>query len=371
MQARNRNTNDQHLTMIRNQNLILSDSLHIPVNDIVGQQIAVFGIPGSGKTNFGALFCEQLSPFLVPMAIFDREGDLLSLVDVMPRGVLATADNCPSGHDILNQGLQVVYDLASWGSDSMAADLIVSIVGGLIEWANKHKNRVPCLIMLDEANYWLPERRGGVALDKETYKQLHDAFTNVSSTGRKRGLTPCYLCPRISDLSKSVLSPGVGVFMKATLDTDLSRYLEYVSSADLTASQLKRRIAAFGRGRAIVTLPGGRQRTVSFHSRVSEHISHTPGVEAALDRYSTMPVPPRTYKPFATQPEEATQPVPLVKKTSIRQKAKRHTFKQVVALKKKLKKLIKEDSTLSNAKLAESLSVTRQTIYSWRKELGV
>jgi hypothetical protein len=270
--------------------ITLSPKLQLDVNDIIGQQLAAFGMPGFGKTNAAVLTCEQIGAYYVPMAVFDKEGDWLSVAGVLPRGVIATKSNCPSGRDILNQGLQVIYDLSTWDSLASAAEMIVSVVNELMAWASARPSheRIPCLIVLDEAHTWLPEKRG-VSLPKEVYGKLFDTFQLVGSTGRKRGLTPFYMCPKISELNKGVLYPGLMYFFRATLHTDVARYLDYIHSNMYTPQGLREVIASLPKGKAIVKLPSGGNTSVKFNKRESEHVSHTPTVQAALNRYASMP----------------------------------------------------------------------------------
>ncbi len=270
--------------------ITLSPKLQLDVNDIIGQQIAAFGMPGFGKTNAAVLTCEQIGAYYVPMAVFDKEGDWLSMAGVLPRGMIATKNNCPSGRDILNQGLQVIYDLSTWDSLASAAEMIVSVTNELMAWASARPSheRIPCLIVLDEAHTWLPEKRG-VALPKEVYGKLFDTFQLVGSTGRKRGLTPFYMCPKISELNKGVLYPGLMYFFRATLHTDVARYLDYIHSNMYTPAGLREVIASLPKGKAIVKLPSGGNTSVKFNKRESEHTSHTPTVQAALNRYASLP----------------------------------------------------------------------------------
>jgi len=270
--------------------ITLSPKLQLNVNDIIGQQLAAFGMPGFGKTNAAVLTCEQIGQYCVPMAIFDKEGDWLSMAGVLPRGMIATRDNCPTGRDILNRGLQVIYDLSTWDSLTSAADMIVGVVNELMSWASARPSheRVPCLIVLDEAHTFLPEKRSAT-LPKQTYMDLFDAFQAVGSTGRKRGLTPFFVSPKISELNKGVLYPGLMYFFRATLHTDVARYTEYIHTNDLTPQGLKKLISNLPKGKAIVKLPSGGNTSVKFDKRQSEHTSHTPTVLAALNRYAAMP----------------------------------------------------------------------------------
>lgn len=283
----------------------LAPNLQIDVNELLGQQLAVFGMPGFGKTNAVALLCEQIAPYFVPFAIFDKEGDFASLIDLFPRGVLATPDNCPTGRDILTRGLQVVYDLQAWDNDHARADVIVAVTTQLMKFATSlpSQERKPCVIVVDEVQHWLPENRGS-HLAKDEFGALATVFQAVGSTGRKRGFTPFYAGPKISEIAKSVLYPGMYMFFRTTLHTDVKRYMEYVSSSNLTPKGLKHYIETMPRGKAMIKLPNGRQRTVTLHMRKSEHTSHTPTVQAALNAYGSLPFnPDETYGMFLPESE--------------------------------------------------------------------
>ena len=352
----------------------LAQNLQLDVDTVVGQQIAVFGLPGSGKTNFGALFCEQLGQFLTPMAIFDKESDWTSITSALPRGIVATRENCPTGYDILELGLQVVYDLASWEDQELAAQVILTTVEQMMQWseARPSHERVPALIVLDESARWLPQKRG-TFLSEETYKALHTCFASLSSTGRKRGLTPMYLNPKMSELNKDVLLPGMHVFFKATSHTDLDVCLEYIHSGDLTTAQLKNRIRALTPGKAIVRLPSGAQKLVTFHRRKSEHVSHTPGIQAAINRYERIPFNPEqkftstVKKPISLVKPEASE----TKKEPVKRAAKRaKREKKPVSARARCKILLKKNPDMSPAELAAVIGCSKVTTTQYRRELG-
>lgn len=273
----------------------LAPTLEIDVDTIVGEGIVGFGIKGSGKTNAAVLFAEQFGKFHIPMAVFDLEGDWLSMAKVLPRGFVATVENFPTGADILERGLQVVYDLSTWPNDELAASAMVAVVSQLMRYTSGQpaQERVPCLVFLDEAAYWLPQGKTD-AFGEVTQRALLDTFHQLAARGRKRGLIPCLFTQRISEINKKVISQaGVRVLMRATQDNDLDRYLSYIQRGDLSPQQVKSRIQSFKTGQAIITLPGGAQKNVRFNQRQSEHVSHTPKVQAALNKYANMPVPAR------------------------------------------------------------------------------
>jgi hypothetical protein len=276
--------------------MILADNLRIHPDILIGNGNGIFGsgVQGSGKTGIMVRILEQASRFHVPMVVFDREGDLLSASALMPRGVRGTRDNCPSAKDIVSSGLQVIYDLSTFGSMDERGSFIANMVNSLYRVVDglPISHRTPCLIGLDEAALFLPQRRGEV-FSVDTYKAMADAFHNVATTGRKRGLTPVLFAQKLSEVAKTVLSPGTYIMLKQVVHTDLKRYLDYIEREDVFQYMSERQICQFisslQPGRAIVKLANSEQKIVQFYERESEHTSHTPQVQAALNRYGNLP----------------------------------------------------------------------------------
>ena len=269
--------------------LRLAPTLQPDVDLLTSEGLIAFGVKGSGKSNLLALLVEQLGRFLLPQLILDTEREYQSLVPLLPRGVLATASRCPSGADILHHGLQVVLDLQSWESDETAADAVCRLIDELFTTTNTlaPAERVPCVIHLDEAGYWLPQD-AVTYLSKEMRKTLATAFHTLATRGRKQGLTLFLYTQSISEVAKSAIrQAGVKVLMRQTLDIDLTRYCQFIQGA---TPKTKKAIQAYPRGKAIVILPDGSQHRVQFFERESEHVSHTPQVQAALVKFAAMEV---------------------------------------------------------------------------------
>jgi DNA helicase HerA-like ATPase len=182
--------------------LVLADNLRIPPDVLIGNGNGIFGsgVQGSGKTGILVRILEQAAQFHVPMVIFDREGDIIPAVERFPRGIIGTFSNCPSAKDIIKGGLQVIYDLSSWPTMDERGLFIAYMVNSLYKIVDglPVSHRTPCLIGLDEAALFLPQRRGEV-FSVEVYKAMADAFHNVATTGRKRGLTPVLFTQKISE----------------------------------------------------------------------------------------------------------------------------------------------------------------------------
>ncbi len=263
----------------------LADNFQPDVDLLVGEGLIAFGVKGSGKSNLIARLAEQLGRFFLPQIILDTEREYSSLVNLLPHGIVASANRCPFGFDILHKGLQVVVDLRSWATDEAAALAVVQLVGELftVATAQAPQERVPCIVHLDEAGYWIPQD-AVTYLSKSTRLAMADAFHKLAARGRKMGLVPFLYTQSISEVGKSsIRQSGVKVLMRQTLDIDLNRYSEYIHNA---TPRTKKAIQAFPTGKAIVILPDGSQRAVQFYERVSTHPSHTPRTQAALAKFA-------------------------------------------------------------------------------------
>jgi hypothetical protein len=265
--------------------LHLANNFQPDIDTILSEGLACYGIKGSGKTNVAALLAEQVARYYIPLVIFDLENEYSSLLNVLPNGVLADAHRIPSGYDVLEKGLQVVINLRSWDSDAAAALAMVQLIGELrMAAANQApQDRVPCLLILDEAQYWLPQTK--VAhLDKEIVTLLRDEFSVLSTRGRKLGLTPAYFTQRISEINKGVVSQaGIQILMRQTLDRDINRYFEYLSSRNTAKTRAV--IRSFRRGESVVCFPDGTQLHTVFYPRSTQHVSNAPRAAAAVRKF--------------------------------------------------------------------------------------
>jgi len=265
--------------------LHLAETFQPDIDLIVSEGTVTFGVKGAGKSNFCALLFEQIARYPIPTLLFDTKGEYRSLIHA-GLAVLATANACPSGHDILSKSMRVVVDLRSWDSDEAAALAMCQLLRELFAYASAQDDpecRIPCPLLLDEAQYWLPQSAVSY-LGKETAKELRDCWHTIATRGRSLGLVTNYFTQNISELNKSVMRQnGIYILMRQVLDIDLDRYLEFIRTSD-SAVAAKKKIRGFGPGRAIVVLPDGSQLSVTFCQRCTEHTSTTPTVSAVLRR---------------------------------------------------------------------------------------
>jgi hypothetical protein len=257
--------------------------------------------------------------------------------------------------------------------------------------------RVPCLVVLDEASYWLPQRRGSY-LDEETFSLLNQSFDDMASRGRKRGLTPALFAQKISRVAKNVLSPGTYILMRQGVHTEQQCYLEYIlptgEFAYFTDRQKKLRINDLKPGEGIVKLANGEQVIAQFYECQSPHIAHTPKTLAALNRYGAKPFNPRASYGGYIEDEEmevqadddeqelpanvvemeapADAPSPVVGVRKSAKKAKKTnmpTAKTIARKKAMLRRFLRENQDATPGQVSKTLKISWETASKWMKEL--
>src|SRR5260370_31435275 len=166
------------------------------------------------------------------------------------------------------------------------ASLICVIVEELLEPValTPEGDLAPCLVFLDEAEYWLPQSQPSY-LSGHTYKRLLDAFHLLATMGRSRGLSPVIATQRIAKVNKDIIAQAeMNVLMKAVLDIDLDRYFDYFNKSLATREQIR----GFQAGEAVVCRADGSQTMTRMLERDSLHRSHTPHITAALTKFAGM-----------------------------------------------------------------------------------
>jgi len=313
--------------------LNLSADCKPPINFVLGRAILGVGQRGSGKTNLAARLIEQIGQFPIPMAIFDYEEDYLTLPalskvkpNVLNRCVIAgrpdweeafryreyywqvdTENAREVGYEILEQGVQLVLEVGTYLTLEEGARIMTEIIRGMFDWANEQdpKKRVPNLVLLDEAQHFLPQNSGVSNIREEEAGELLKAFMDINARGRKRGFTPAIFTQRIAQIRKEVIAGSEIYFlMRQTISNDLQVYEGLLGKDDNNKQRLDRRtVQAFEKGDGIV-FEGGEMFITHFDERESEHRGNTPKLEQALNRYGDRPLAQRSRNKSPLVPDE-------------------------------------------------------------------
>ncbi|HEY5001898.1 MAG TPA: DUF87 domain-containing protein, partial [Ktedonobacteraceae bacterium] len=331
-------------TIIEENPLALADNFQPSVHTYLGQVVAVVGVRRSGKSHFIAVSIEELARYALPLVIFDTEDEYGSLVDprFMPRCVhvgseegLAESTSVAQyrvldmegayafGKSILEGRLQVVVNLRSW-QDEDAAIIMSEIVDGMNAWqqAKKNEERIPVMVVLDEAQKWLPQNTGDKYVTSETQTLLHHAFNDtIVARGGKRGFGLILGFQRYSQINKNALQSTWKFLFRQTETIDLKKYEALGIEVEDTVSLLQGQCFVFS-----PTVLGFKAR---IRTRYSKHNADTPGLNNLLRQKHDAPVDlylPTKYTAYAPQERMADLPMkgtvsPLVKEKELLDRA--------------------------------------------------
>lgn len=277
----------------------LADVLVLAPDDLIAKAIFGVGQRRSGKTTLLARLAEQIGYHYIPMILPDSEGDLFSLYDVLPRGYIAAApgsnhdpdqvrlwevtpeDADILGYNILEEGLQVILDFASFRDSNDAWAVMTRIIDGLFAFAHQHASlHCPVEVFLDEAQKYLPQNIATSHVrDEDTRDALLQAYTDVITDGGKWGITPVIFSQRFAETNNQIMAQAeVRIILRQTHDTDLDRCKKYVNKSIATPQE----IASFEKGEGVFIGDDGSQVRTQFYPRDSDGSrSHTPQAEVA------------------------------------------------------------------------------------------
>ncbi len=372
--------------------IVLSPDLVLKPSEIIAKSIFIVGQRRSGKTTLGALIAEQIGQYSIPMFIPDSEGDLISVYDLLPRGVIAAApgsrweddeeinlwtvtpeDADVLGFQILYEGMQVIFDMNSFDDDDDAWRVVIGVIDGLFEFTKQYPGQpCPVEVFLDEAQKYLPQDISTSAIrDPEVRDQLLDAYRDVSGTGGKRGITPVILSQRFAETNNKIIAQSeLRFILRQTQDNDLARCKKYVRAETAEAED----IASFKKGQGVFVGEDGTQLVTTFNQRQSDGSrSGTPGIEA-VQRFAHRPLrlqqPERADRLTGRQElDDDDDEQPIQRPTARRQEPRSADGKQA-----KRERIIRQGAQLrlaghSQAVCAEKLGLTAWTIRPYWAEI--
>ncbi len=307
--------------IIEENALYLSESFQPDVTSFIGAMVLLIGMRRSGKSNATAVLIEELARWLLPIVVFDTMDEHRGLVDrrFLHRGIHAGSMDLLKEHSELRNfvpideegayefgrstmegRLQVVVNLESFPNE-IAAKIMSEIIAGINDWeqARRNRDRLPVMVVLEEAPKWLPQNLADSIVSRDAQALLHDAFFGkVVSRGGKNGFGLIATAQRYSTINKNLLQPLWQFLFYQKAENDVDRYMKLGLPRGATMSLQQGECFIFG-----PTVLGFRTR---IRERYSEHMGHTPGIDALIaHRASVMPVPVVLNRSFARENEHS------------------------------------------------------------------
>lgn len=300
------------------------------INGLLGAGALIAGCQGAGKSNLLGLLSHGASKCGVGVLIVDYKGEFYPVLDVVDIGVRAghpnlaaeageryyvlTPSTAPDFADMFltfsDQGFVAVIDVPSYGGEvNLLAETLALVLNSLMDWSQRQKpaDRLPCLVITDEAHNFVPEQpsRSGLRMAKAQFDGLQSAYTRILNAGRSYGFTAVMATQRLTNIAKwSISNLQVKVIMRHTEKNDLDRCEEEAGEvADrATVKQMPK-----GSG-IVIGLPPDPQ-IVAFKKQPAEHISVTPQIERVHERRGREMVKPRFSRVLAEN-RAAARPAP-------------------------------------------------------------
>jgi len=255
--------------------LNISQELDLPLEEIIGQCIAILGIRGSGKSNTAGVIIEELLQRSYPMSIVDIEGEYFGLKEKHEVLVVGMGDAVDIEIDAscageiaqvsMEQNVPVVLDLSGFLSEERS-ELLKSYLSSL--WNLAGTLRRPYMIGIEEAHEFIPQG---------TKSELKEMIARIALRGRKRGLGAIIVSQRSAKVDKDVLSQAGILFLHRVVhEVDMRVYGELLP---WRKSEVKEIINSLDTGDCIF-VNGDSILPIYVRERTTFHAGFTPSLEA-------------------------------------------------------------------------------------------
>lgn len=207
----------------------LNKNVKISIKDIIGQRFFVMGQSGSGKTNAVIEILEQMYEKGYPFFILDVEDEFSDMKKYFNKNLFVLDyDNIKGNYyklmkKIISNPTPTILSIPLDKKDEYA-----KIIDAF--WKAEDDLRVPFLLVVDEADYFIPE---------SMKSNLSSSILKVFTKGRKRNLGVILVSQRPAMISKTALTQcGWGMVGKVFERNDINA-LSFVGENIELASNLK------------------------------------------------------------------------------------------------------------------------------------
>ncbi len=251
--------------------LNLGPELAVPLDDVVGQCVAILGIRGSGKSNTAGVIFEELLAAHYPMSLVDIDGEYFGLkekYEVLVVGGGEHADVELSMATVgevadlsLREGVPVILDV----SDMLGGEREAVVFDYLTRlWTLAGRLRSPYMIGIEECHEFIPQ---GVRT------RMKDVIARIALRGRKRGLGAVIISQRSAKVEKDVLTQAGMLFLHRVVhEADMRVYSELLPWRKTEAKEI---VTQLGVGECIF-MSGSTARRIRMRVRDTFHGGYTP-----------------------------------------------------------------------------------------------
>ena len=253
----------------------LGREFSIDANVVATGRTCVIGASGSGKSYAVGVICEELCKCGVPFAIVDTEGEhsgLKQRYDALWVGDEQGCDLRWAGLDLEQLGAQAP-DLAPLILDLSEAEDPRGKVSNLLSniYAEVEKRRVPYLIIVEEADRFVPQNGDKVAI-----------FGEIARRGRKRGVGLMVCTQRPSLVDKNIISQcGNQLIGKLVIRNDLLAVAQFFQGREIPKQLTGLTAGAFYAMGGLVPTP----QLVMVRAKETRHGGNTPRLVARVIKH--------------------------------------------------------------------------------------
>ena len=247
----------------------------LPLEELLGESIAVIGLKGSGKSNTAARIVEQLLTSGVPLVIADIAGEYWGLKEKFPLVVAGHSANT----DIEITKPEQAGELAVWSIRERVSVILdvsdyrrdqrIEVLKAYFEalWREAGALRRPYQIILEEAHNWIPQSGS---------TPLTEIITTIATEGRKRGLGILMVGQRSARIDKNVITQaGIFVLHRVQHPADIRVYEDIIPKPKLWT---RREAVKLAPGEAIL-VSRNEPALVKVLPRETYHAGYTPGMD--------------------------------------------------------------------------------------------
>lgn len=267
------------------------------VNGLIGQGLIAAAMQGWGKSQLVGRIVEQCGKCGMMVVLFDHKGEHETITELpyingLRAGADASADfqltaeNAPEFvRLVMKKRHQAIINLPSYGIKWLDRAIIVAAVGReLMNYAEeKRRNRqrvMPCLVLLDEAQLYIPQDPTLLPPEAQENKQVLGELKNVcfalATNGRSAGYTMGFATQSLTFIAKwAIKSCAIQVFGRHVEKNALDMCESIIDSDIATRAELK----TFPKGQGVVFGFTEDPLVVQFEKKESRDLSETPTIE--------------------------------------------------------------------------------------------